>query len=115
MSNPGDYSEFNQNNETSYRHRRVEPWGWQCVADPTESCHGTADQPATQGWATTPCLDGRIGGERTPSLVQEGIYRAGRSIARATGIGGVNRVVVGSLRLEAVQARAEDRRGMGPV
>jgi len=47
MSNPDDYSEFNWNNEKSYRHPCVEPWDQerQGMADPTESCYGTADQP----------------------------------------------------------------------
>src|SRR5580704_8781528 len=54
MSNPGDDSEFNQNNEKSYRHCCVESRDQerQGMADPTESCHGAADQSAGPRVAT---------------------------------------------------------------
>src|SRR5216683_3931388 len=54
MSNPGDDSEFNQNNEKSYRHCCVEPRDQerQGMADPTESGHGAADQSAGPRVAT---------------------------------------------------------------
>src|SRR5713101_2561346 len=54
MSNPGNDSEFNQNDEKSYRHCRVESRDQerQRMADPTESCHGTADQSADPRVAT---------------------------------------------------------------
>src|SRR5713101_5715480 len=47
MSNPGDHSEFHENYEKSYCHRCVEPREQERhgMADPTESCHGAADQP----------------------------------------------------------------------
>ncbi len=53
--------------------------------------------------------------ESASLLCHEGFYLAGHSIARAIGIGGVNRVIVGGLRLEAVHAHPENRIGMAPV
>jgi hypothetical protein len=43
MSNPGDYSEFNENDEKSYC---AEPrdQGRHCMCDRAESCHGAEDQ-----------------------------------------------------------------------
>src|ERR1700693_6057753 len=66
MSNPGDDSEFNQNNEKSYRHCCMEPRDQerQCMADPTESCHGTADQSAGPRVATP--LEASVGTHGAP-------------------------------------------------
>lgn len=50
-----------------------------------------------------------------PLRRREGIYRADRAVARALRIGGVNLVVVGSLRRKAFHAHAEHRIGMGRV
>src|SRR5260370_33889630 len=56
MSNPGDDSEFNENDEKSYSHCRMESRDQerQGMADPTESCYGTGDQPPGPQ-ATTLC------------------------------------------------------------
>jgi uncharacterized repeat protein (TIGR03803 family) len=54
MSNPSNDREFNQNDEQSYRHCRVESRDQerQRMADPTESCHGAADESANPRMAT---------------------------------------------------------------
>ena len=51
-SNPGNGSEFDQNDEESYRHCRVESRDQerQRMADPTERCHDTETNPRAQGW-----------------------------------------------------------------
>jgi hypothetical protein len=56
MSNPGNDSEFNQDDKKSYRHCRAESRDQerQRMADPTESCHGAAGQSADPRVAT-PC------------------------------------------------------------
>ena len=52
MSNPGNGSEFDQNDEESYRHCRVESRDQerQRMAAPTERCHDTETNPRAQGW-----------------------------------------------------------------
>src|ERR1700674_4279626 len=54
MSNPGNHSEFDQNNDKRYSHSHVEATNQegQRMADPAEGRHGAADRSADPGVAT---------------------------------------------------------------